>query len=88
MSVVGSRYKWTASEDCNRQRGASVSYTYLNDTVKRYVNKQTPWPLVRKRTIPTERPQIFGEIYFQLFRIEVCRVVSAADPPLSLILVF
>jgi hypothetical protein len=24
--------------------------------------KQTPWPLVRKRTISTERPQIVGEI--------------------------
>jgi hypothetical protein len=23
---------------------------------------QTPWPLVRKRTIPTERPPLFGEI--------------------------
>jgi hypothetical protein len=21
-------------------------------------NKQTPWPLVRKRTVPTERPRI------------------------------
>jgi hypothetical protein len=25
-------------------------------------NKQTPWPLVRKRTIPTERPPLVGEI--------------------------
>jgi hypothetical protein len=24
--------------------------------------KQTPWPLVRKRTIPTERPPLVGEI--------------------------
>jgi hypothetical protein len=23
---------------------------------------QTPWPLVRKRTIPTERPQLVDEI--------------------------
>jgi hypothetical protein len=25
-------------------------------------NEQTPWPLVRKRTIPTDRPLLFGEI--------------------------
>jgi hypothetical protein len=25
-------------------------------------NKLTPWPLVRKRTIPTERPPLVGEI--------------------------
>jgi hypothetical protein len=24
--------------------------------------KPTPWPLVRKRTIPTERPPLVGEI--------------------------
>jgi hypothetical protein len=24
--------------------------------------KQTPWPLVRKRTIPTEQPPLVGEI--------------------------
>jgi hypothetical protein len=27
-----------------------------------YKNKQTPWPLVRKRTIPTDRPSLGGEI--------------------------
>jgi hypothetical protein len=25
-------------------------------------NKQTPWPLVRERTIPTERPPLVHEI--------------------------
>jgi hypothetical protein len=25
-------------------------------------NKQTPWPLVRKRTIPTDRPPLVDEI--------------------------
>jgi hypothetical protein len=52
------------------------------------IKKQTPWPLVRKRTIPTERPPLVGEIYCQLLRIEGCRVVSAADPLRSLISVF
>jgi hypothetical protein len=51
-------------------------------------NGQTPWPLVRKRTIPTERPTLVSEIYCQLLWIEGCRVVSAADPLRSLISVF
>jgi hypothetical protein len=29
---------------------------------ERETNKQTPWPLVRKRTIPTERPPLVDEI--------------------------
>jgi hypothetical protein len=34
----------------------AVSFlSYLKMTIKTK-NKQTPWPLVRKRTIPTERP--------------------------------
>jgi hypothetical protein len=44
-----------------------------------YVTKQIPWPSVRKRTIPTERPPLVGEIWCQLLRIEGCRVGSAAD---------
>jgi hypothetical protein len=47
--------------------------------------QQTPWPLFRKRTIPTERPPLVVEIYCQLLWIEGCRVVSAADPLRSLI---
>jgi hypothetical protein len=50
--------------------------------------KRTPWPLVRKRTIPTERPQLTNEILCQLLWMEGRRVVSAADPPRSLISVF
>jgi hypothetical protein len=42
--------------------------------------QQTPWPLVRERNIPTERPPLVDEIYCQLLWIEGCRVVSAADP--------
>jgi hypothetical protein len=29
---------------------------------ERYKTKQTPWPLVRERTIPTERPPLVDEI--------------------------
>jgi hypothetical protein len=50
--------------------------------------KQTPWPLVRKRTIQTDRPPLVEEIWCQLLLIEGCRVVSAADPLRSLISVF
>jgi hypothetical protein len=53
-----------------------------------YKQKQTPWPLVREWTIPTERPPLVDEIYCQLLRIEGCRVVRAADPLWSLISVF
>jgi hypothetical protein len=34
-------------------------FTYAHWTAK---TKQTPWPLVRKRTIPTERPPLVDEI--------------------------
>jgi hypothetical protein len=50
--------------------------------------KQTPWPLVRKRTILTGRPPLVGENLVPTFAIEGCRVVSAADPLQSLISVF
>jgi hypothetical protein len=50
--------------------------------------KTIPWPLVRKRTIPTERPPLADEIEYQILWIEGCRVVSAADPLRSLISVF
>jgi hypothetical protein len=30
--------------------------------ITRNIQKNTPWPLVRKRTIPTERPPLVDEI--------------------------
>jgi hypothetical protein len=53
-----------------------------------HTQKQTPWPLVRERTIPTERPPLVDEIYCQLLWIEECRVVSSADLLRSLMSVF
>jgi hypothetical protein len=41
--------------------------------------KKTPWPLVRKRTIPTEQPPLVGEVSAK-FADRGCRVVSATDP--------
>jgi hypothetical protein len=36
-------------------------YTFYVEVAK-YHTKQTPWPLARKRTIPTELPPLVGEI--------------------------
>jgi hypothetical protein len=47
-------------------------------TLQRDKKKQTPWPEVRKRIIPTQRPPLVGEVV-QLLRIK-CHVVSATDP--------
>jgi hypothetical protein len=52
------------------------------------IKKQTPWPLVRKRTVPTERLSLVDEIECQLLWIKGCGVVSAADPLRSLVSVF
>jgi hypothetical protein len=40
--------------------------------------KQTPWPVVRERTIPTDRPPLVDEIWCQLLWREGCRVVSGS----------
>jgi hypothetical protein len=50
--------------------------------------RQTPRPLVRRRTIPTDRSPRVGEIWCQVLRIEGCRVVNMAGPPQSLISIF
>jgi hypothetical protein len=44
-------------------------YFVLWATLRRYLN-WTPWPLVRKRTIPTERPPLVGEVSANFLRIE------------------
>jgi hypothetical protein len=41
------------------QMGISLEHRSLENMTK---NKQTPWPLVRERTIPTERPPLVDEI--------------------------
>jgi hypothetical protein len=50
--------------------------------------KQIPWPLVHKRTIPTEQPPLVSEFWCQFLRIEGCCVISTTEPPQQLILVF
>jgi hypothetical protein len=44
-----------------------------------YVLKKTPWLVVRKRTILTERPPLVSEVSAK-FADRECRVVSAVDP--------
>jgi hypothetical protein len=39
----------------------SLSLTHTH-TDKKNKQKRTPWPLVRERTIPTERPPLVDEI--------------------------
>jgi hypothetical protein len=34
-------------------------------------HKQTPWPLVRKRTIPTERPPLVDEILVTTVQVKI-----------------
>jgi hypothetical protein len=39
-----------------------VKMDVSEDSTASLKRKQTPWPLVRKRTIPTERPPLVGEL--------------------------
>jgi hypothetical protein len=39
-----------------------VSYDHYKGYESTDKNKQTPWSLIRKRTIPTEPPPLVGEI--------------------------
>jgi hypothetical protein len=78
-------HNFTLSTEAWSSRLAAVS---INTGLSSKFKFQIPWPLVRERTIPTERPPLVDEIWCQLLRIEGCRVVSAADPLRSLISVF
>jgi hypothetical protein len=59
---------------------SSISFSTFLSLLYKQTNKQTPCPLVRKRTIPIQRPPLVGEFRCELLRIEVCCVVSATDP--------
>jgi hypothetical protein len=49
IAVAVNKYMtWKRADKC-------LKYRHL-------LNKQTPWPLVRERIIPTERPPLVGEI--------------------------
>jgi hypothetical protein len=38
--------------------------------IERILKLKTPWPLVRKQTIPTERPPLVGEVSANFLRIK------------------
>jgi hypothetical protein len=44
------------------QKLSDSEWDYKWEYVALYKQKQTPWPLVRERTIPTERPPLVDEI--------------------------
>jgi hypothetical protein len=39
-----------------------IIFNRFKFTKKKKKEKETPWPLVRKRTIPTDRPPLVDEI--------------------------
>jgi hypothetical protein len=59
------------SRDCSLEKWNSIHVRgSLHSTGSRLAlvcTKQTPWPLVRKRTIPTERPALVDEIFMPPF---------------------
>jgi hypothetical protein len=85
MSVVtrATRHHIPEESILHRNDNSSLIYFRADFTAQRPIKKlapvrrKTPWPLVRERTIPTERPPLVDEIFLW---IERCRVVSAADP--------
>jgi hypothetical protein len=76
------------SVQCGRAKRASMflrsvqhAVVYLTtQCLNSKKNKQTPWLLVQKRTIPTKRPPLVDEIRCQLLRIEGCLVLRASVP--------
>jgi hypothetical protein len=58
------RYRPRGRHECARYcRGKYyIAFTNTSRLLLTEVNKQTPWPLVRERTIPTDRPPLVDEI--------------------------
>jgi hypothetical protein len=52
----------SASEQRRRDLLRKFTRTQLLPLCPQRIKKQTPEPLVRERTIPTERPPLVGEI--------------------------
>jgi hypothetical protein len=57
-----------------------TSEKYHQKTLMYPALKKTLWLLVRKQTIPTERPPLVGEVSANFFADRGCRMVSATDP--------
>jgi hypothetical protein len=59
--------EWITTHDLPASNVTSLMWSseiHVTSTfkVKNKINKQTPWPLVRERTIPTDRPPLVDEI--------------------------
>jgi hypothetical protein len=50
------------AKECLEEIFHKETFIGLRSTTLKNENKQTPWPLVRKRTIPTKRPPFVEEI--------------------------
>jgi hypothetical protein len=56
---------WHGCLVCHKEVNKSCTSGYWNLRTSLYLLvKRTPWPLVRNRTTPTERPPIAGEVGF------------------------
>jgi hypothetical protein len=51
-----------STEDGERRESRQQRNGFQHPRPSTLIHKQTPWPLVRKKTIPTERPPLVGEI--------------------------
>jgi hypothetical protein len=74
MKLAGRCFEGVTNPDILRRR------QFLFPNLVLLIEKKTPWPLVRKRTIPTERPPLVGEVNANFFADRRCRIVSATDP--------
>jgi hypothetical protein len=61
MSVHMRTTRRHVSEDGNSHNHRRQNLKFYKRKLDCTSNKKNPWLLVRKRTIPTERPPIFGE---------------------------
>jgi hypothetical protein len=59
MNIVEAK---DSADDLQQSHSESLEFRTLSIVWNKQTKKQTPWPLVRKRTILTERPPLVDEI--------------------------
>jgi hypothetical protein len=67
---------------CTKQEltGVGTELLTANSKARACIEKLNSVALVRKRTIPIERPSLVGEVSANFLRIEGCRVVNPMNP--------